>query len=81
MLIHAHIPVIPLIHFLGVISVQDSPHNLLIPSVSHICLQVLSRSGKHLLLKLHVMLSYWNRYQSLQPGRRLTSRAVACELL
>lgn len=33
MLIHAHIPTIPLIFFLGIISVQDSPHSLLSMSI------------------------------------------------
>lgn len=75
MLIHAHIPAVPLILFLGIISVQDSSHSLLIPSVFHVYLHIFSRSDKHLLLKLHVMLFCWDRYQNL------TSRAVAWELL
>lgn len=57
MLIHSHIPAIALIFFLGIFSVQDSPHTLLIPSVFHVYLYIFSRSDKHLLLKLHVMLS------------------------
>lgn len=71
MLMHAHMSAIPLILFLGIISVQDSLHSLLIPSVFHVYVHILLRADKHLLLKLHVMLFCWNRYQNLQSGRRL----------